>query len=138
MGSDIMASSNELKKKFNDKKFQMIDDLDDEELSNYIMSTCNDYYTYYMNDDMAKFNAAASILEYIKTESKYNNIANYINYCMIVAINRLLNSLMDRKMDLMIPEAVDIDTKSEVVVNLLERMKQKRKELNDLKAEGGC
>ena len=133
-----MASSNELKKKFNDKKFQMIDDLDDEELSNYIMSTCNDYYTYYMNDDISKFNAAASILEYIKTESKYNNIANYINYCMIVAINRLLNSLMDRKMDLMIPEAVDIDTKSEVVVNLLERMKQKRKELNDLKAEGGC
>lgn len=129
-----MASSNELKKKFNDKKFQMIDDLDDADLSKYLMSICNDYYTYYINDDITKFNATASILEYIKNESKHNNIANYINYCMIVAINRLLNNLMDRKMDLIMPEEVEIDNSSEVVVNLLERVKQKRKELNDLRA----
>ena len=135
MGSDNMASINELKKRVNDKKFQIIDEMDEADLRNYIMSTCNDYYTYYMNDDMTNFNAAASILEYIRNESKGNNISNYINYCMIVAINTLLNNLMNRKMDLIIPEAVEIDTTSEVVVNLLERVKQKRKELKNLKAK---
>lgn len=129
-----MATANDLKKRINDEKLEMIDAMDVDDLSNFIMSISHDYYIYFMNEDISNFNAAASILNYIRKKSKHNNISNYINYCMLVAVNTLLNRLMDRKMDLIIPDVVDITATAdnEVIVNLLERVKAKRKELNDL------
>ena len=61
-----------------------------------------------MNDNANDFNATASILDYIKKNADYDNIEDFINYSMLIAINSLLNSLMDRKMDLIMPDVVEI------------------------------
>ena len=135
-----MSSINQLKKGIATSKEDILSKYSKDGLMRKIKALCDTYYISYINDNESDFHAAAGMLDTISAIAKdeYPNVDDFINYCMIVAINRLLNSLMDRKMDLMIPEAVEIDTTSEVVVNLLERVKQKRKELKDLKDKGGC
>ena len=135
---NTMTNMNEIKKRINDKKLDLIDGMAEADLKNYIRTISQAYYISYLNDEESNFNAAASILEYIKKESKHNNTSNYINYCMLIAINSLLNKLMDKKMQLIIPDVVDITAADNIAtVNRLEIVKAKRKELQELKANNG-
>ena len=131
-----MASIDNIKKRVNDEKHDMIANMDAADLKDYIHKSCRNYYVDFINDNDKDFNATASILEYIKKNAEYNNVSNFINYSMIIAVNTLLNSLMDRKMDLILPDVVDLtatdNAEDESTVNLLERVNQKRKELRDL------
>lgn len=128
-----MTNINEIKKRINDEKLQLIQGMDETDLKNYIRNISQDYYIYYINNDAANFNAVSSILEYIKTYDKYDGLNNYMNYCMVIAINLLLNKLMDNKLNLMMPEMEDINRNNAATVNLLERVKAKRQELYDLR-----
>ena len=137
-----MANFNEIKRRVNDEKQIMIDDMDETALKNFIQKSCSNYYMDFINDDVNDFNATVSILDYIKKNTDYTNISNYINYSMIIAINTLLNSLMDRKMDLILPDVVGLtadghDENNAATVNLLESVKLKRNELKEAQISQG-
>ena len=138
-----MANFNEIKRRVEDEKQIMIEDMDASALMNFIHESCRSYYVDFMNDDIKDFNATVSILDYIKKNAEYDNVKDFINYSMIVAINSLLNSLMDRKMDLILPDAVglisdgNVNDDNDATVNLLERVKLKRNELRELQMSQG-
>lgn len=137
-----MANFNEIKKRVEDEKQIMIEDMDETALKDFIHKSCRDYYVDFINDNVKDFTATASILDYIKKNAKYDNVSDFINYSMIVAINSLLNSLMDRKMDLILPDMIGLtvnsdDNDNDVTVNLLERVKLKRDELKELQISQG-
>ena len=128
-----MTTVNEIKKRINYEKLQLIHDMDEADLKNYILNISQDYYIYYINNDAANFNAVSSILEYIKTYDKYDGLNNYMNYCMVIAINSLLNKLMNNKLNLMMPEMEDINNDYKSTVSRLDIVKAKRQELYDLR-----
>ena len=103
-----MANFNDIKRRVDNEKQIMIEDMDETALKNFIQESCRKYYVDFMNDNANDFNATASILDYIKKNADYDNIEDFINYSMLIAINSLLNSLMDRKMDLIMPDVVEI------------------------------
>lgn len=138
-----MANFNDIKRRVDNEKQIMIEDMDETALRNFIHKSCRNYYVDFMNDNVKDFNATVSILDYIKKNAEYDNVDDFINYSMLIAINSLLNSLMDRKMDLILPDAVGLtadgnDEDNPVVVNLLERVKLKRNELKELQVSQGC
>lgn len=103
-----MANFNDIKRRVDNEKQIMIEDMDETALKNFIQESCRKYYVDFMNDNANDFNATASILDYIKKNADYDNIEDFINYSMLIAINSLLNSLMDRKMDLIMPDVVEL------------------------------
>lgn len=137
-----MTNLNDIKRRVDDEKQDMIANMDEAALMNFIHESCRNYYVDFMNDDIKDFNATVSILDYIKNNVEYDNVGNFINYSMIIAVNSLLNNLMDRKMDLILPDVVDLTAEgnkkdNEATVNLLERVKIKRMELKELQMSHG-
>lgn len=137
-----MANFNDIKRRVEDEKQIMIEDMDETALRNFIHNSCRNYYVDFMNDNVQDFNATVSILDYIKKNADYDNIRDFINYSMLIAINSLLNSLMNRKMDLILPDAVGLTAdgnadENDATVNLLERVKLKRNELRELQMSQG-
>ena len=103
-----MANFNDIKRRVEDEKQIMIEDMDEAALKDFIHQSCRKYYVDFMNDDANDFTATVSILDYIEKNAEYDNISNFINYSMIIAINSILNNLMDRKMDLIMPDVVEL------------------------------
>ena len=103
-----MANFDNIKRRVDDEKQDMIANMDEAALKDFIHESCRNYYVDFMNDNVNDFNATVSILEYIKKNAEYDNIRNFINYSMIIAINTILNNLMDRKMDLIMPDVVEL------------------------------
>ena len=70
-------------------------------------------------------------------EKKYPNMSNYLNYRLVVLSNRVFESIFDGRSEMYYPlEHTSIDVPNgEVVVNLLEKIKEKRNELETLKKE---
>jgi hypothetical protein len=127
-----MANIDNIKKRVYDEKQDMIANMDEDDLKDFIHKSCRNYYVDFINDNVKDFNATASILEYIKNNAEYNNVSNFINYSMIIAVNTLLNSLMDRKMELMMPDMVDITAeKGYKKSDLLKKLERPLPELQD-------
>lgn len=110
-----------------------------DELKQYINQLTKRYYVTFINNNGESHNSTNTEFYDIVSmfEDTYPNIKSYINYCLLKSANELLQNSFQRDFTLRSPNPIDIDEeKSNVTINLLEKVKAKRKELNDLKKEG--
>ena len=107
-----------------------------DELKHYINQLSKRYYASFMNNDGERHNSINSEFYDIISifEDTYPSIKSYINYCLLKSANDLLQNSFQRNFTLKCL-SIDIDEseKSDVTINLLEKVKEKRKELKDLK-----
>ena len=83
-----------------------------DKLPDYILKLYDEYYYSYVNNDMARFHAAADNVEDAITVAygQYNNVNNYINYCKASILTKIMTALFNRDVELKLPDAnVPID-----------------------------
>lgn len=135
-----MTNINKLRKETQDIKKDAIAKSNDK-IEEYILKLMTEYYYSYVNNDMDEFHAAADQLEEAITVARgqYSNMDNYINYCKVIILTKIMNTLFKRDESLDIPaDTVAINTETNAAaVNLLERVKQKRMELKKLQISNG-
>ena len=113
--------------------------LDKEDLKVYIDNIVKEYYDNYISNDNE--NLKNNVIELMRLptlfEKKYPNMSNYLNYRLVVLSNRVFESIFDGRSEMYYPlEHTSIDVPNgEVVVNLLEKINEKRNELETLKKE---
>ncbi|MBP3928219.1 MAG: hypothetical protein J6D47_01460 [Peptostreptococcaceae bacterium] len=111
-----MTTINELKKKYNINKDELITGLDEDELKNKILMLTKNYYVAYFNNDEKLYKATLNILEFInelyssinEETDYYNNVPNFTNYCMVLSMNMLLSDLFERDFTLKEPYFTDL------------------------------
>ena len=106
-----MSSINQIKKGIANGKEDMLSKYGKNELMRKIQALCDTYYISYINDDADNFHAAAGMLDNISevAAAKYPHVEDYINYCRVSSLNKILNERMPRKYLLFHPEAMSID-----------------------------
>lgn len=106
-----MMNFNQLKKEIADGKEDILSKYSKTALMRKIKALCDAYYISYLNNDADNFHAAAKMLDdmVMITEDKYPNVNDYINYCLIESLNKILNERMPRKYLLFNPEDMSID-----------------------------
>lgn len=108
-----MMNYNQLKKGIADGKEDMLSKYGKTALSKKIKALCDTYYISYLNNDEDKFQTTAAMLDDLReiAADKYPHINDYINYCMVDSLNKILNERMPRKYLLFHPEEMSIDVK---------------------------
>jgi len=127
-----------MKNKLEVQKEAIVKNLDKDELKQYINQLAKRYYVTFINNNIESHNSINNDFNDIVSlfEDTYPNIKNYITYSLLKSANDLLQMSFPKNFILRCPNSIDIDEeKSYVIVNLLERVKAKRKELDDLKNE---
>lgn len=139
MEERLMMTIKELEKAYAEGREDVIANMSMEELQKHIMALVNAYYISYLNNDEKEHKSILKTLDLITDEYKSHayfsdmdedEINNYINYCMILSINGLLNDLMERDFNLRVPEAVAINTAGNEET-VMERMERNQKYIAD-------
>ena len=134
-----MMTIKELEKAYAEGREDVIANMSMEEVEKHIMALVNAYYISYLNNDEKEHKSIVKTLDLITDEYKSHayfsdmdedEINNYINYCMILSINGLLNDLMERDFNLRVPEAVAINTAGNEET-VMERMERNQKYIAD-------
>ena len=128
-----MTSEKELGRKLEKELDNILKDLEPEELEKLIHKLTKEYYLSYFSNNMAVNKATfMNLKKLVNNYSSKFNVESYINYCLLLAVNSFLEKYVHNEIKLK-PLKVDlINEESTVIVNLLDKVKQKRKELNDL------
>ena len=113
---------------------ELTSDLSSEELVPMINKLTKEYYISYFNGNAEGTKNIAELLNRLASNNDSYNIKCYINYSLLTSINSLIAENMDS--DLLAFEVDLTKDISEVTVNLLEKVKQKRQELKELKEKG--
>jgi len=97
--------------KFEKEKELFLKNMVEDDFKAYLDTLIKDYYKGYLENDSELFNKSKKELEFIYTKNKnmYNNLVNYFNSRMILLGNNALHQLFKRKLNLIIPYAVDIN-----------------------------
>lgn len=139
MEERLMMTIKELEKAYAEGREDVIANMTMEEVEKHIMALVNAYYISYLNNDEKEHKSIVKTLDLITDEYKSHayfsdmdedEINNYINYCMILSINGLLNDLMERDFNLRVPEAVAINT-ADNEETVMERMERNQKYIAD-------
>lgn len=95
-----MLNSNlkQLEKKYH----ELLTNLTEEELKQYIKSLARNYYISFLSNDVELFNNTFKQLEEVNSvyRSKYSNFNNYINFCLLAAVNSILNENITSEVNL--------------------------------------
>ena len=115
---------------------EVISKFSKDELKHYINQLSKRYYASFINNDGERHNSIKREFYDIISmfEDTYPSIKSYINHCLLKSANELLQNSFQRNLSLKCL-SIDIDEieKSEVTINLLDKVKEKRRELKDLK-----
>ena len=110
-----MATLNELKKKYGIKKDEFIEGMDEDEIKRTILKLTKTYYVSYFNNDKQQYTSTRNMIEFIAeaytigTDDMYfNNMPNFINYCMVLSMNMILTDLFERDFTLKEPYFTDL------------------------------
>ena len=100
--------------KFEKEKELFLKNMLEDDFKAYLDNLIMDYYKGYLENDSELFNKNKKELEFIYTKNNdlYSNLVNYINSRLILLGNNALHLLFKRKLELMIPYAVDINQDS--------------------------
>lgn len=113
--------------------------LDEEDLKGYIDNLIKEYYNNFIYGDNK--NLKKNVVELMRLttlfENKYPNMSNYLNYRLVVLSNKVFESIFDGRSEMYYPlENPSLDAlKGKAIVNLLEKVKQKREELKEVNKE---
>ena len=99
-----------------------------------IQKLTKEYYISYFNGNAEGTKNIAELLTKLASNNSSYNTECYINYCLLTSINSLIAENMDS--DLLAFEVDSTKDISEVTVNLLDKVKEKRQELKELKENG--
>lgn len=97
--------------KFEKEKELFLKNMLEDDFKAYLDNLIMDYYKGYLENDSELFNKNKKELEFIYTKNNdlYSNLVNYINSRLILLGNNALHLLFKRKLELIIPYAVDIN-----------------------------
>ena len=104
-------------------------DLSSEELVPMIKKLTKEYYIQYFKGNIEGTKNIVELLNILASNNDSYNIKCYINYSLLTSINSLIAENMDS--DLLAFEVSLNEEKPEAVVNLFEKVKQKRQELKE-------
>lgn len=110
---------------------ELTSNLSSEELFPMIKKLTKEYYISFFNGNAEGTKTIAELLNKLASNNDSYNIKCYINYSLLTSINSLIAKNMDS--DLLAFEVELNKDVAEVTVNLLEKVKQKRQELKELK-----
>ena len=114
-------NSKELAEKLRVKSNDLINDLSKEEIEIYIQFLTKNYYESYLSGNANKFNdnfrELKNLIEIV--EGYYPNIRNYINYCLLCNINKILEDSLKMDIDLIVFEG-SIDETEVSKINMLD------------------
>jgi len=110
---------------------ELTSNLSSEELVPMIKKLTKEYYISFFNGNAEGTKTIAELLNKLASNNDSYNIKCYINYSLLTSINSLIAKNMDS--DLLAFEVELNKDVAEVTVNLLEKVKQKRQELKELK-----
>ena len=113
---------------------ELTSNLTSEELVLMIKKLTKEYYISYFNGNAEGTKTIAELLNKLASNNDSYNIKCYINYSLLTSINSLITE--DNDSDLLAFEVDLTKDISEVTVNLLEKVKQKRQELKELNETG--
>lgn len=101
------------------KKKDLILNLDEDEIESYILSLTQKYYTCLIKGDASGIGNVIESLDYIVEiyEFRYSDISDYINYCLLISSNKIFKNVFDLNCRLWIPNEKSIS--SEVGFNSL-------------------
>ena len=111
----------EIEQELRDKSNNIITDLSKEEIEAYIQVLTKNYYDYYLSGNVNKFNDNFKQLKNLieLTELDYPNIRNFINYCLLCNINKILEDSLKLDIDLIVFEG-SIDENQLSNINMLD------------------
>ncbi len=129
-----MASEKEIGRKIEKELDNILNDLEPNELEKLIQKLTEEYYfSYFSNNKSVNEASFKNLKKLAENYSSKFNVESYINYCLLLAVNGLLEKYVHNEIKLK-PLQVDlIKEESDVQVNLLDKVKQKRRELKELK-----
>lgn len=80
-------------KQLKNKHHEILTNLSEEELKQYIQVLSKNYYIHYLNNETELYNNTVKQLEEVLTvfKIKYSGLNNYINFCLLESVNKLLN-----------------------------------------------
>ena len=83
---------------------ELVSDLNEEELNQYILNLVENYYKFYFNNDLKGFEnnlrTIRTVIDLVKID--YPDIENYINYCLLCKINKVLENKLNLDVELTI------------------------------------
>ena len=107
-----------------------------DKIEDYILNVLTDYYYSYVNNDMARFHAAAEHLEDAITVAygQYNNVDNFTNYCRVIILTKLMNTVFKRDESLKIPVSevyitTEDKTSAEIKAKRLKELKERMEQM---------
>ena len=128
-----MASEQKIEKQLEKKVDILLNDLEPEELKKLIQKLTEEYYSsYFSNKPVVNEVTFNNLNKLVENYSSKFDVEAYINYCFLLAVNGFLEKYVNEDITLK-PFKVDlVKTESDVIVNRLEIVKQKRRELKEL------
>lgn len=128
-----MASEQKIEKQLEKKVDILLNDLEPEELKKLIQKLTEEYYSsYFSNKPVVNEVTFNNLNKLVENYSSKFDVEAYINYCFLLAVNVFLEKYVHKDITLK-PFKVDlVKTESDVIVNRLEIVKQKRRELKEL------
>ena len=83
---------------------ELVSDLTEEELNQYILNLVDNYYKFYFSNDLEAFKKNFKNMEIVIDLVKidYPDIENYINYCLLCKINKVLENKLNLDVELTI------------------------------------
>ncbi len=96
--------------KFEKEKKMFLKNMNEDDFKAYLDKLIKDYYKAYLENDSELFNKSKKELDFVYTKNKdmYNNLINYFNSRLILIGNNVLHQLFQRKLELIVPYAVDL------------------------------
>jgi len=90
--------------KYDKKIKEIVSDLTEEELNQYILNLVENYYKFYFNNDLKGFETNLKNMELVIDLVKidYPDIENYINYCLLCKISKVLEDKLKLDVELVI------------------------------------
>ena len=128
-----MASEQKIEKQLEKKVDILLNDLEPEELKKLIQKLTEEYYSsYFSNKPVVNEVTFNNLNKLVENYSSKFDVEAYINYCFLLAVNDFLEKHIHKDITLK-PFKVDlVKTESDVIVNRLEIVKQKRRELKEV------
>ena len=90
--------------KYEKKIKEIVSDLTEEELNQYILNLVDNYYKFYFSNDLEAFKKNFKNMEIVIDLVKidYPDIENYINYCLLCKISKVLEDKLNLDVELTI------------------------------------
>ena len=112
------------------KQKELLKNLSLEELEGFIRKLAKDVFIAYLTNETTSFNAKVMYLKELASvyENEYPNINNYINFCLLVAINDRLKEQLNLTTDLVIN---DVDLEATIENDILKKLERPLPELEE-------